>query len=366
MPNGVSAAPASLPGRSILIRISGLIAATTCVVAILLATFATRSALDIVGDALGEELQSVLVGSAANLGPHLRFKNSAAIEEDLNGQLQRAGDKAVSVAVWNADAESIARVGTGDPGAAAELQEMALQAISSGETVFQRGTLAQVVPVKFGPNQAIVGAVGAVWTAQGAVTAVFRNAVPGMIVTMVLFVGLLFAAAVLLRRMLGRPLSTLCASMGSLARGDFDNAIPMTDRADELGELARSLESLRGDLSQMRAAEMRREAARTDQAQAVESLASALQALSGGDLTSRIDERFAEDYERLRSDFNATVDTLNDLIGSVVENATEIHARAEEIRRRGRARRAGALPLWPPRCGHWPSGPPRPRKRSRR
>ncbi|MBL3578126.1 methyl-accepting chemotaxis protein [Rhodovulum visakhapatnamense] len=331
MPNGVSAAPASLPGRSILIRISGLIAATTCVVAILLATFATRSALDIVGDALGEELQSVLVGSAANLGPHLRFKNSAAIEEDLNGQLQRAGDKAVSVAVWNADAESIARVGTGDPGAAAELQEMALQAISSGETVFQRGTLAQVVPVKFGPNQAIVGAVGAVWTAQGAVTAVFRNAVPGMIVTMVLFVGLLFAAAVLLRRMLGRPLSTLCASMGSLARGDFDNAIPMTDRADELGELARSLESLRGDLSQMRAAEMRREAARTDQAQAVESLASALQALSGGDLTSRIDERFAEDYERLRSDFNATVDTLNDLIGSVVENATEIHARAEEI-----------------------------------
>ncbi|PTW47644.1 HAMP domain-containing protein, partial [Rhodovulum kholense] len=302
MPNGASAALASLPRRSILIRISGLIAATTFVVAILLATFATRSALDIVGDALGEELQSILVGSAANLGPHLRFKNIEAIEEDLNGQLQRAGDKAVALGVWNADAESIAQAGPGDTEAAAKLQEMALQAISSGEAVFQRGRLVQVVPVKFGPNQATVGAVGAVWTAQGAVTAVFRNAAPGMVVTMGLFLGLLFAATALLRRMLGRPLGTLCAAMGDVARGDLDNAIPMTDRADEIGELARSLESLRGDLGQMRAAEMRREAARADQTKAIEGLASALQALSGGDLTSRIDERFAEDYERLRSD----------------------------------------------------------------
>ncbi|MBL3567524.1 hypothetical protein JMM59_21340, partial [Rhodovulum sulfidophilum] len=53
--------------------------------------------------------------------------------------------------------------------------------------------------------------------------------------------------------------------------------------------------------------------------------------LSEGDLTSTIDTKFADDYEQLRQDFNATVETLNALMGEIVENATEITTRAEEI-----------------------------------
>ncbi|MBL3578640.1 methyl-accepting chemotaxis protein, partial [Rhodovulum visakhapatnamense] len=134
------------------------------------------------------------------------------------------------------------------------------------------------------------------------------------------------------------PMRRLVRVTGRLARGELAEVKGFGIFGGEIARMAESLVVFREGLIERdrmqqaeRAAEEDRQASAAAQQAVVSKLASALQALSGGDLTSRIDERFAEDYERLRSDFNATVDTLNDLIGSVVENATEIHARAEEI-----------------------------------
>ncbi|SLN47988.1 Methyl-accepting chemotaxis protein I [Aquimixticola soesokkakensis] len=63
----------------------------------------------------------------------------------------------------------------------------------------------------------------------------------------------------------------------------------------------------------------------------VERLRDGLARLSGGDLTTVIEDPFSADYESLRLDFNSAVTRLQDAILSVVENADMIRGEASEI-----------------------------------
>ncbi|WP_428409352.1 methyl-accepting chemotaxis protein [Hyphococcus sp.] len=68
-----------------------------------------------------------------------------------------------------------------------------------------------------------------------------------------------------------------------------------------------------------------------EQAAVVSALASGLQSLSDGDLTSQIQQTFADEYEQLRMDFNAAVTKLSEAMRGVVLNADGIRTSAGEI-----------------------------------
>ncbi|MCY1125360.1 methyl-accepting chemotaxis protein [Frigidibacter sp. RF13] len=80
-----------------------------------------------------------------------------------------------------------------------------------------------------------------------------------------------------------------------------------------------------------RAAEAQRRALQEAQAAVVEALRVGLRRLSEGDLTARLTDTFAEDYRTLREDFNRTLDRLEELVRTVVSNATAIEAEVHEI-----------------------------------
>ncbi len=63
----------------------------------------------------------------------------------------------------------------------------------------------------------------------------------------------------------------------------------------------------------------------------VDALRIGLSKLSEGDLTTQIEEPFTEEYEQLRTDFNAAVMTLNEAMLRVIENAESIRNEAKEI-----------------------------------
>ncbi|MFT6605394.1 MAG: methyl-accepting chemotaxis protein [Halocynthiibacter sp.] len=63
----------------------------------------------------------------------------------------------------------------------------------------------------------------------------------------------------------------------------------------------------------------------------VESLRKGLKSLSQGDLSTKIAQEFAPEYETLRSDFNSAVGNLLEALRSVVENANSIRGEALEI-----------------------------------
>jgi methyl-accepting chemotaxis protein len=135
-----------------------------------------------------------------------------------------------------------------------------------------------------------------------------------------------------------------------LAHGDNQIDLDALRRKDELGAIVESLRVFRAAALEkerlQNEAEAARRAAREErerseaaqrelskrQAAVVSSLAGALGALSKGDLTVRLSEAFAAEYEALRSDFNAAVDQLEQAIAAVVSNAGSIEGETAEIR----------------------------------
>nr|MCU0911336.1 methyl-accepting chemotaxis protein [Paracoccaceae bacterium] len=137
--------------------------------------------------------------------------------------------------------------------------------------------------------------------------------------------------SVLLARSVTRPLGQLTQAMQQVAARDYAREIEGRDRADEIGTLARNLADFRDQLAASDRAAEERELARAEQARVVERLGEGLRALADGNLSQTLDTAFTEDYEQLRVDFNATIDTLNEVLRSLVGNAEEIRSRAEEI-----------------------------------
>jgi methyl-accepting chemotaxis protein len=148
------------------------------------------------------------------------------------------------------------------------------------------------------------------------------------------------------------PLLAMTAAMKALAGGDSTKEVPGQERADELGEMARSLtvfrqaaldgmhrERLEAEAAEQRAAaEKERQASEADRARAarelnqvVSDLAAQLDRLSGGDLTVRLNAPFPEAYEALRANFNDAVGKLETALGSVVQAANSIGAGAGQI-----------------------------------
>lgn len=164
----------------------------------------------------------------------------------------------------------------------------------------------------------------------------FRTA--AAVATLVGVVAMIAILAVLLSRLVVRPVVNMTGVMAKLARGNVLTEIPCTDRNDEVGQmaaavavfrdnivergrLAREAEETRAMTEQERRA---REAAKTGEAEqiafAVNSLADSLGRLANGDL------------DRLRTDFNASVKKLHDALAIVGQNAKAIDSGAVEIR----------------------------------
>ncbi|WP_367274843.1 methyl-accepting chemotaxis protein [uncultured Maritimibacter sp.] len=81
----------------------------------------------------------------------------------------------------------------------------------------------------------------------------------------------------------------------------------------------------------LRASEAQRRAMQQTQSRVVDALREGLERLADGDLLSRIDEGFPDDYEQLRQDFNRACDRLLEAMHGVIENAGLISGEAAEI-----------------------------------
>ena len=156
--------------------------------------------------------------------------------------------------------------------------------------------------------------------------------------------------AILLSRMVVRPVSEMTGVMGKLASGDLTPEIPGRARRDEIGDMAAAVDVFKENALERRRLEAeadenrslsererhQREEAKQREAQALQQivtvLADGLGRLSNGDLVHRIETPFEGDLDRLRIDFNDSVTKLNAAMASVGQNAKAISAGASEIR----------------------------------
>ncbi|MCO8145304.1 methyl-accepting chemotaxis protein, partial [Rhodovulum tesquicola] len=305
-------------GTSVFVKGAALVAITTILVAAMVLTASTRSAYEIVREHLGNLMVEMTVSGAEGVAGHLRFAKVDAVEAQLELYTTRAADHFVQAAVWSGSGDRVAQSGAATPQQTARMTELARQALETGKMAMDREGLIVGIPVIYGG--APVGAVGAIWTSEGLMGEMLVESLPAMSLAGLLFLVLLAISTQMLRKTIGQPLRQVSGAMARVTSGAYDDEIPMTHKSDEIGVIARSLEALRLRLQAASEADAERERSRAEQAVAVERLGRGLTALSSGDLTHRLDEAFAPEYEQLRHDFNATVVTLNEMLASIVEN----------------------------------------------
>jgi methyl-accepting chemotaxis protein len=167
--------------------------------------------------------------------------------------------------------------------------------------------------------------------------------------------GAAFILGIILAFLIGRgiagPISAMTAAMRRLAAQDMAVEIPGVGRHDEIGEMAgavqvfkdnalqaRTLEREQGEAQERRVTEdarVRREAELSAAAEAatlvVGSIGLGLERLAAGDLTFRLDTALPEAYETLRSNLNAAMTELQDVIRSIVTNTAGLRSGTEEI-----------------------------------
>jgi methyl-accepting chemotaxis protein len=163
-----------------------------------------------------------------------------------------------------------------------------------------------------------------------------------------ILVVILFSISV--NRVLSRSIRRVGAAMIELAKGDTSKAVPFTDRTDEIGGMARSVEVFRE--AAIRNAELEAEAeenrSRTEReraemqaraeadaearlSKATGTLAAGLKRLAAGDLLCEINEEFAPQFETLRHDFNTSVQQLREVLVSVGRSAHAVSGGSGEI-----------------------------------
>jgi len=129
-------------------------------------------------------------------------------------------------------------------------------------------------------------------------------------------------------RSVSRPIERLRAALREVAEGDFEIRIGNITRDDDIGTIARDIDRI---TDRIKAALDEQSAMRSEGEYVITTLGIGLRNLSEGNLSAPITEVFAETYEPLRADFNATVDKLSDLITKVVESCESIRGRSSEI-----------------------------------
>ncbi len=163
--------------------------------------------------------------------------------------------------------------------------------------------------------------------------------------------------AVLTRRSLLRLLRGFSSRMRELAQGNLATQIIGQDRADELGEMAKAvqvfkenalrtqvLEREQREATARRAVEdeqVRQDTEAAAAAMVVGSIGKGLESLSAGDLVFRLTIGLPDAYEKLRTDFNAAMEQVAELVfkivgitGSISSGSNDIAKGADDLSKR--------------------------------
>ncbi|MFC4440969.1 methyl-accepting chemotaxis protein [Caulobacter henricii] len=166
-------------------------------------------------------------------------------------------------------------------------------------------------------------------------------------------VGLIVSVLIILhlRRTVLAPLHKTTTYMAGLAEGQYEIEPPFLDRRDEIGSMLRSVDTFRKAALQRKTARLADEAeiksyqqelvARAEQverlsvdhAAIIDQLGDALERLAVGDLSIRMTERFGPGFDQLRIDFNASMEALGTVMGSILEATEAVSFGASELSR---------------------------------
>jgi len=190
---------------------------------------------------------------AMQMGGSVKFANRDAVEQIVGGVMEAAGRDALGAMVIARDGATMFAT----PGSALDqttAEALALQTLDAGMLAMDARGMYVALPVTFGGEGAVVGAVVTGWTDTfRAATLIGDKLKTSLTALGVLIVALILTGQYLLRRMT-RPMMRLRNAMIRISEGGYDTRIAHTDRRDEIGQMAQRLDEFRSSLSEANAA----------------------------------------------------------------------------------------------------------------
>ena len=156
-------------------------------------------------------------------------------------------------------------------------------------------------------------------------------------------------AAYVTHQAVAAPLNTTILRIESLAAGDVDSPIPFAGQKDCAGRIAKAMHVFRAaaiakSAAEAEAVEQRRLAEEERRRQEIEaqgyidahntfvtSITTAFEKFADGDLTFRINDAFTQEYEKIRRDFNKSIEKMQQVMLSVAANTEAIRSGTKEI-----------------------------------
>lgn len=316
--------------HSIFIRCAMLMAVTTIVVAGVVTTGSLRLMFDAADASVNRSVVRSMQTGLEAVNKPLRFRVVDKIGEETANILAALGASGQVVLVIDPEGALLAASGL-EGKERDELLDLAKQAAQSGKSEVGAGGRLLAEPVLAAPEGPVLGilALGATYAGQRSLT--WDGARWILALAGVTFLVMSALTLVLLNRMLGRPLDQLAAAVDRVSDGNYESEPVLTHRKDEIGGIARNLATLIVVLKEGHDAEtLRAERARL-QLRVVEELAEALNQLAQGVLHQQITERFPEEYEGLRANYNRAITHLRDVVVEVTGGADAILGNADQI-----------------------------------
>ncbi|MGC1495863.1 MAG: methyl-accepting chemotaxis protein [Sulfitobacter sp.] len=191
-----------------------------------------------------QEVTSLL---AMQLGGSIKFGNADALDQIVGGVMKEAGRDAVGAMVVDRQGTPMFTTqGTNFDQLAA--QKLVNTALETQQNAHNAAGTAVAIPVNFGGENAVVGAVVTSWTDEFSAAEMAQD----LLVTLLIGVGVLLAAlgaaGYFLFSHMSRPLTQLENAMKDVAEGNYDVTVPHTARQDEIGKMAGRLENFRKSL----------------------------------------------------------------------------------------------------------------------
>ena len=122
-----------------------------------------------------------------------------------------------------------------------------------------------------------------------------------------------------------------------IARPGRDDALvegglyPIIDRRGEATGMTLIGSDVTAAQQQLREAEARQQAMQAAQEKVVDALRIGMRDISNGDLTGRLNDAFAPEYEQLRTDFNDALENLTRAMRNIAQQTSEMHSETAEI-----------------------------------
>ncbi len=136
------------------------------------------------------------------------------------------------------------------------LVDLALKALSQGGTVVSDDGFSAASLAHFGDGTEIVGVVATRWTPEHQLASLRSDEGKALLTSSAVFLLSVIGNMFLMYRLVTRPLGQIQAVIQGFKDRNYDRAVPLQGRKDELGSIAASLEELRGTLAHARDAEL--------------------------------------------------------------------------------------------------------------